>query len=102
MQLAAGCTCPRGLHFALKLLEASFACFNLSLFLYLAVLAIVFVLGIEAAGGVVYRGLFKLAVVVIRLYLDAIQVNREVVLRCLRVGLKVNVTVLLIANFKFA
>jgi hypothetical protein len=102
MRSAAGCTCPRGLHFALKLLEASLVRFNISLFLYLAVFAIVFVLGVEAVGDVVYRGLIKLTIVVVRLHPGAIQVNREVVLRYLRVGLEVNVTVLLIASFEFA
>jgi hypothetical protein len=102
MRSAAGCTRPRGLHFALKLLEASLVCFNPSLFLYLAVVAIVFVSGVEAAGGVVYGGLIELAVVVVRLHPGAIQVDREVVLRCLRVGLEVDVTVLLIASFEFA
>jgi hypothetical protein len=102
MRSAAGCTRPRGLHFALKLLEASLVCFNLSLFLYPAVLAIVFVSGVEAAGGVVYGGLIELAVVVVRLHPGAIQVDREVVLRCLGVGLEVDITVLLIASFEFA
>jgi hypothetical protein len=102
MRSAAGCTRPRGLHFAPKLLEASLVRFNPSLFLYPAVLAIVFVSGVEAAGGVVYGGLIELAVVVVRLHLGAIQVDREVVLRCLRVGLEVDVTVLLIASFEFA
>jgi hypothetical protein len=105
MRSAAGCTRPRGLHFAPKLLEASLVRFNPSLFLYPAVLAIVSVSGVEAAGGVVYGGLIELAVVVVRLHLGAIQVDREVVLRCLRglrVGLEVDVTVLLIASFEFA
>jgi hypothetical protein len=102
MRSAASCTYSRGLHFALKLLEASLVRFNISLFLYLAILAIVFVLEVEVVGGIVYRGLIKLTVVVIRLYLGAIQVNREVALRYLRVGLEVDVTVLLIASFKFA
>jgi hypothetical protein len=57
---------------------------------------------VEAAGGVVYRRFVKLAVVVICLTLGSFKVNREVILRRLRVSVKVNVTKLLTASFKLA
>jgi hypothetical protein len=57
---------------------------------------------VEAAGGVVYRRFVKLAVVVIRLTLGSFKVNREVILRRLRVSVKVDVTKLLTASFELA
>jgi hypothetical protein len=49
----------------------------------------------EAVGDVVYRRVFELAVVVIRLTPGGFKVNREVMLRRLRVSVKVDVTRLL-------
>jgi hypothetical protein len=57
---------------------------------------------VEAAGSVVYRRFVELAVVVIRLTLGSFKVNREVILRRLRVSVKVDVTKLLTASFELA
>jgi hypothetical protein len=57
---------------------------------------------VEAAGSVVYRRFVELAVVVIRLTLGGFKVNREVILRRLRVSVKVDVTKLLTASFELA
>jgi hypothetical protein len=57
---------------------------------------------VEAAGGVVYGRFVELAVVVIRLTLGGFKVDREVILRRLRVSVEVDVTKLLTPSFELA
>jgi hypothetical protein len=64
------------------------------------VLAVVFVSRMEAAGGVVYWGLVELKVVAFGLDPGGFEVNREVVLRRLMVGIEVDVFLLPIGTFK--
>ena len=100
MRSGASCRCPRWLEFAPELLKGSLVRFNPPLLVSPAVLAIVFVSRIEAAGGVVYWGLVELKVVAVSLNLGGFKVDREVVLRRLMVGIEVDVFVLPVATFK--
>jgi hypothetical protein len=67
MRLGASCRCPRWLEFALELLKGSLVRFNPPLLVSPAILAIVFVSRMEAAGGVVYWGLVELKIVAVGL-----------------------------------
>jgi hypothetical protein len=100
MRSGASCRCPRWLEFTSKLLEGSLVCFSPPLLVSPAVSAVVFVSRMEATGGVVYWGLVELEVVAVGLDPGGFDVDREVVLRRLMVGIEVDVFVLLIATFK--
>jgi hypothetical protein len=100
MRSGASCICPRWFEFAPELLEGSLVRFNPPLLVSPAVLAVVLVSRMEAAGGVVYWGLVELEVVAVGLDSGGLKVNREVVLRRLMVGIEVDVFVLPVATFK--
>jgi hypothetical protein len=74
-----------------KLLEASISSLNPASFLCLAVVAVVFVMKIEADSSVISRQVVKLSKVIISLALGSSKVDNKIVLRSLSVSVKVDV-----------
>jgi hypothetical protein len=83
-----------------KLLEASISSLNPASFLCPAVVAIVFVIWMEADSGVISGRVVKLSEVIISLALGGSKVNNKIVLRSFSVSVKVNVLKRLSAVFK--
>jgi hypothetical protein len=83
-----------------KLLEASISSLNPASFLCPAVVAIVFVIWIEADSSVISGRVVKLSEVIISLALGGSKVNNKMVLRSFSVSVEVDVLKRLSAVFK--